>query len=107
MATTITADPVLVRLRRELDAMYGDRLERVVLYDSRARGEAGADSDYDLAVFLHEMDDRDTELHRLAELSTAIICETGELVHAMPYNAHAYEQRTPLMGEIRRDGIDL
>jgi hypothetical protein len=30
-------DPVLRRFRAALDALYGDRLERVVLFGSRAR----------------------------------------------------------------------
>jgi predicted nucleotidyltransferase len=45
-------DPILKRFRAALDEMYGDRLERVVLYGSRARGDARKDSDYDVAVFL-------------------------------------------------------
>jgi predicted nucleotidyltransferase len=32
--------------------MYGDRIERVVLFGSRARGDAQENSDYDVAVFL-------------------------------------------------------
>jgi hypothetical protein len=31
-------DPILKRFRAALDEIYGDRLERVVLYGSRARG---------------------------------------------------------------------
>ena len=31
----------------------------------------------------------------------------GEFVHAMPYRAGAYNERTPLMVGIRNDGIDL
>jgi predicted nucleotidyltransferase len=107
MTTTTTDDPVLVRLRKALDEMYGKRLERVVLYGCRARGDAHADSDYDVAVFLHDMVDRGPELHRLADLSTDIIDETGELVHAMPYPAGAYNERTPLMREIRLEGVEL
>jgi len=87
--------------------MYGDRLDRVVLFGSRARGDARPDSDYDVAVFLRGMQDRFAELYRLADLSTDIIGETGEFVHAMPYRADAYDERTPLMREIRREGVDL
>jgi predicted nucleotidyltransferase len=107
MAATVTTDPVLVRLRKALDAMYGDRLERVVVFGSRARGDGHAGSDYDVAVFLRDMHDRTSELYRLADLSTEIISETGEFVHAMPFRAGAYEERTPLMLGIRQDGIDL
>lgn len=53
------------------------------------------------------MDDRGAELYRLADLSTGIIDETGEFVHAMPYPAGAYDERTPLMRELRREGIEL
>ena len=103
----MTTDPVLVRFRKALDEMYGARLDRVVLFGSRARGDARPDSDYDIAVFLHDMDERGPELHRLAGLSTNIISETGEFVHAMPYCAAAYDERTSLMREIRREGIEL
>ena len=107
MSAIVTADPVLVRFRKALDEMYGDRLERVVLFGSRARGDAHAESDYDVAVFLRDMDDRLAEMYRLADLSTDIIDETGEFVHAMPYHAGSYDERTPLMLGIRTDGIDL
>ncbi len=49
MVAVITADPILKQYRQALDAAYGERIERierVVLFGSRARGEATADSDY-------------------------------------------------------------
>ncbi len=107
MATTLTDDPVLARFRKALDVMYGERLERVVLFGSRARGDARRESDYDVAVFLRDLDDWGAELYRLADLSTEILDETGEFVHAMPYRAGSYAERTPLMLGLRTDGIDL
>ena len=107
MATTPIHDPVLARFRAALNAMYGNQIERVVLFGSRARGDAGPDSDYDVAVFLRDMSDRFAELYRLADLSTDILGDTGEFVHAMPYRAGAYDERTPLMREIRREGVEL
>ena len=107
MIAALTKDFLLVRFRKMLDEIYGDRIERVVLFGSRARGDAHAESDYDVAVFLYDMDDRDAEMGRLADLGTSLIYETGEFVHAMPYRAGAYNERTPLMLGIRKDGIDL
>jgi predicted nucleotidyltransferase len=107
LAATPIHDPVLARFRVALDAMYGDQIERVVLFGSRARGDARPDSDYDVAVFLSNMADRFAELYRLADLSTDILGDTGEFVHAMPYRSSAYDERTPLMREIRREGIEL
>jgi len=54
MFVSVLADPVLIRFRAALEALYGERLERVVLFGSRARGDARPDSDYDIAVFLHD-----------------------------------------------------
>ena len=51
--------------------------------------------------------DRWTEFDRLAIIETNLIGETGAVIHAMPYRAGAYEDRTSLMREIRREGIDL
>ncbi len=53
-----TSDPLLKQFRAALDEMYGARLERIVLFGSRARGEARPDSDYDVAVFLKDYTDR-------------------------------------------------
>ncbi|WP_158925548.1 nucleotidyltransferase domain-containing protein [Acidisphaera sp. S103] len=100
-------DPVLTRFRAALDDIYGEQIDRVILFGSRARGDARPDSDYDIAVFLRNMPDRFAELYRLADLSTVIMGDTGEFVHAMPYRSNAYEERTPLMREIRREGIEL
>lgn len=87
--------------------MYGARIERVVLFGSRARGEAREDSDYDIAVFLHDMEDRWAEFARLADLRVKLIDETGVFLDAKPYQAKTYQDRTPLMREIRLDGRDL
>src|SRR3712207_9411507 len=83
---------------------YGDRLERVVLYGSRARGDARPDSDYDVAVFLRDIADRAREMDRLADIGTDILYSAGRVVHAMPYRAGSYADRSPLRSEERRVG---
>jgi len=107
MPMTAIDDPVLTRFRRALDGMYGDRIDRVVLFGSRARGDARADSNYDIAVFLKSLPDRWAELDRLAALRVDMIDDTGAFFDAIPYRTAAYRDRTPLMNEIRQDGIDL
>ena len=108
MAEVLQDHAVLVRFRKALDEMYGENVERVVLFGSRARGDAQPDSDYDVAVFLRDMPDRFAEMFRIADLSTTLLEDTGEFIHAMPYRAGAYnDARMPLMHAIRADGIDL
>ncbi|MGC2413101.1 MAG: nucleotidyltransferase domain-containing protein [Stellaceae bacterium] len=112
MLSAIGADPILKRLRAALDELYGERIERIVLFGSRARGDAGEDSDYDVAVFLNdlregELAERWRELDRLALLRSEILSDTGAFIDAKPYPAGTYRNRTVLMSEIRREGVDL
>ncbi len=101
-------DPVISKFRAALGKAYGPRLERAVLYGSRARGDAKPGSDYDIAVFLKNMDSRWDEFGTLAEIEVDLLDETGAVVHAMPYPAGSWSGRSsPLMHEIRRDGLDL
>lgn len=107
MTTAPTDDPVLRRFRGALDALYGDKIDRVVLFGSRARGDARADSDYDIAVFLKELPDISKERHRLADLRVDFIDDTGAFFDAKPYPVTAYRDLTPLMHDIRQDGLEL
>ena len=101
------ADPILARFRATLAATYGARLDRIVLFGSRARGDAGQDSDYDVAIFLKALPDRWSELDRLADLRVRFLDETGAFFDAKPFAAGAYDEESPLMGEIRREGVTL
>src|SRR5215469_6806975 len=78
-------DLILRRIRTSLRAVYGDRIERLVLFGSRARGDAHADSDYDIAVFLQDLTDRWCEFHRLAEIRAEILAETSAFLEARPF----------------------
>ena len=107
LRSDLASDAALTRFRRALNELYGDQLERVVLFGSRARGDARSNSDYDVAVFLKSLPDVWTELDRLALLRVQMIDETGRFFDVMPYPAAAWWQRTPLMHEVRQDGVDL
>lgn len=100
-------DPILKHFRTALDQIYGKRLERVVLFGSRARGDHRADSDYDVAVFIKNHGAFSDELHRLASISTDILLDTGAVISAKPFLAGTYRECTGFMRDLRRDGIDL
>jgi len=100
-------DPIMSRLRAALGEVYGPRLERVVLFGSRARGDARPDSDYDVAVFLKDLESLGQEADRIAEIETDILYDTGAVINALPLKAGSYLEPTGLMGELRREGIDL
>ena len=102
------ADPVVEKFSSALRELYGARIERVVLYGSRARGDARADSDYDIAVFLNDLESRWQEVRRITDIELKLRDDTGAIFHAMPFPAESWrDPASPLMYEIRKDGLDL
>ena len=73
----------------------------------RARGDAHPDSDYDVAVFLEDLENFGQEEGRIAEIETDILYDTGAIINAMPFKASSYQERTWLMGKLRREGVEL
>jgi uncharacterized protein len=94
MPAIVVDDHVLHRIGQALDSRFGDEIERVVLFGSRARGDAR--DDYDVAVFLRSSPDRRAELDRLAALRVRLIDDTGAFIDAKPYPAGAHRERTAL-----------
>jgi uncharacterized protein len=98
---------VIGRVQDDLQTVYGHRLDRLMLFGSRARGDARSDSDYDVAVFLTDMTDRLAEIYRLADMRVGWFYATGAMVDAKPYLASQYFEQSPIMSEIRIDGVLL
>ncbi|HJU17733.1 MAG TPA: hypothetical protein VJ770_14855 [Stellaceae bacterium] len=48
-----------------------------------ARGDARADSNYDIAVFIEGLGDRWSEINRIIPAVTDIIDDTGAVIHAI------------------------
>ena len=91
--------------RRVANAFEG-RVAKMVLFGSRARGEAHDESDWDIAVFLTAeptMEDR----HRLCDLGTDLLLETQQYVQALAFPSHREGEESYLMRAIRVDGIAL
>jgi predicted nucleotidyltransferase len=104
---TTTIDPIMRQFRAALDKAYGDRIERVVLFGSRARGDARPDSDYDVAVFLRGMESFGREVSVIAGICDDILTDEGAVINALPLPEGSYRDRAILMGEIRREGRDI
>ena len=69
-ASTVPLDAALVAgaVARDLEDLYRDRLKAVVLFGSRARGDAHPESDIDLLVVLDQVDSRWQELSRMSDV---------------------------------------
>jgi predicted nucleotidyltransferase len=102
-----SSDPILIRFRAALANAYGGRLERAVLFGSRARGDERSDSDYDVAVFLRDFEGIAKEMRPIAEIETDILLDTGAVISALPLRAGSYREATALMAELRREGREI
>lgn len=85
METETDMSKTLSELKTRLSSLLGDRLERIVLYGSRARGDYDDNSDIDVAVIVKDLDRKlklrildevaDLELKYLTPLSTLVLDE--------------------------------
>jgi len=111
MGTAIPVAPkvatALAEYRRGLEALYGERLSRVILFGSRARGEARPDSDIDVVVVLRGDLDVGEEIERTSYLHQEICLEHELVVGPIFLSERDFqERRSPLLGNIRREGIE-
>jgi hypothetical protein len=58
-------------------------------------------------AFKHRPEGLWAESGHLAKIAADILDETGAAVNALPFPVGAIEARSPLMHELRRDGVDL
>lgn len=101
---------LLARIAADIRALFPGRVERLVLYGSRARGEArdegfAEDSDWDVAVFLRDRSNQDR--NRVADWAYDLWLETGWDVQAQTFPERGWEERTIFMFGLRRDAVDL
>lgn len=82
----------------------------VVLYGSRARGDASPESDYDLLVLVDGPVDRDLE-NRIGDRLYDLELETGSVVSLIVYEKSFWEtslcKAMPLHRNVDREGVKL
>jgi predicted nucleotidyltransferase len=88
------------------------KIERAILYGSRARGEARPDSDADLALIVANGRDNWKLVGDLAELAYFVFLDTGILIQPVPISLKNWvnPERFPRPGFLRnvaREGIVL
>jgi uncharacterized protein (UPF0332 family)/predicted nucleotidyltransferase len=102
---TLTNDPKLSRIGSALREAFGPRLVFALLFGSRARGDHRADSDYDVAVLLEDLD-RERDGETLRQIREAL----GEEVWTLqfwPLPSNGLAERTTLTFNIRNDALPL
>ncbi|NUN63400.1 nucleotidyltransferase domain-containing protein [Pseudanabaena biceps] len=109
MTTTLTSiTPILNELKRELQDLYGDRLVKLILFGSHARGEANPDSDIDLLAILKSPVSQVQEISYMSNLRVKILLDYDELVSIIPMSEDRFNAKdVALLRNIEREGIEL
>ena len=100
MPSQIAVDPVLKRFRAALDELYGDRLERVVLYGSRARGDHRDGFGLRHSGLPHGLERIPVELEWIVLIDVPIFCTRTDafISRNAVSSAGAYRERTGFNG---------
>jgi predicted nucleotidyltransferase len=97
---------VLAELRRRLEELHGDRLVRLVLFGSQARGEAAPDSDIDVLVVLKGPVEPSREIHRASPVTAAVSLKHDVVISCAYVSEERYDAgRGPLLWNVRADGV--
>ena len=100
-------EQLLARLSRDMRARLGKHLRRLVLFGSRARGDARADSDYDILVVVDEVNRNVTDA--VDEIAGEMLYRFGIVVSAFPTSEEDTRSRkySPLLMNIAKEGVSV
>jgi len=97
---------VLKKLKKELLRIYGESVESIILYGSRARGDARDDSDIDILVVLNK-DFNYSEMLRLSsQLVSSLSLENDVVISRAFVTKVQYDKlQIPFLMNVRREGV--
>ena len=99
---------ILTELRHRLEVLYGERLVRLVLFGSQARGDAEPGSDIDVLVVLKSPVNPGQEISRTSEITAALSLQYDEVISRTFISADHYAtKRSPLLINVRREGVEI
>ena len=99
---------ILSKVKHSLIKIYGEKLDRIILYGSQARGDALPDSDIDILVVLKEPFKLFQENDRIGGFIADLCLEYGVLVSCVLATKENYQYYdNAFFRNVRREGAIL
>ncbi len=99
-------NPALSAFTNAVRTLYGNRLERIVLFGSFARGTAHEGSDIDVAVVLKGSIQAGLEIDQMSDILFEVNLAFGTFITIFPLASDRFhKERSPLLINIRKEGI--
>jgi len=97
--------PILKKLRYQMEILYQDRLDSIILFGSQARGDANVDSDIDILIVLKDDIDSWTEIKRTGGIISQICLDNSILINSLFVSIKQFiTQDTALFRNIKKEG---
>jgi predicted nucleotidyltransferase len=98
-------DLTLVReFKHRAEQALPGRIVRVMLYGSRARGDARPDSDWDVAIFVNgEPTSRDRSV--LSDIGHDLMLESGQYLQTIAIDSSRTPDRSHFVHNVLKDGL--
>ena len=99
---------ILSELRRRFEALYGERLVRMVLFGSQARGDADDGSDIDVLVVLRGLVHPGEEIARTGGIKAELSLRCDVVISCVYMSSDRYlTEQSPLLLSVRREGVPV
>lgn len=106
--TTENIKPIVLKFKEKLKNLYGDNIQKIILFGSYAGGNIHEESDVDLLLVLKNTESPYHENKFMNELKTNFSLDNEIYFSVLTTTAYKFENMpNPLYSNIRNEGIEL
>ena len=100
----------LSKVKKSVKAVFGDKLKKIILYGSYARGDNRDNSDIDLLILIEKDKITLSDEKRIKYPLFDIEFDTGQIISPLLFTKNEWENKhkiTPFYENVNKEGIEL